>query len=235
MQGFFYVLAFVMSYIWVLIMGSIEGTVYSIKQSTLYPLNVLQQIFAPINGFSNMLVYIRPIYVRTRSTFPKESRWWAFKRSIWGDRIQRTVVVNKTNTPTDYNFGQGDVKQPSKSVLSANTASTTTNTTEVAIDESQAEGEGPRNESQPTSDGKESTPDDDYHGQDKDTSKTDLKRGRSTKVVWENVTIAEDDDWEEEDDDPEMTSLKHFFDDMTSTRHVGRHSFMVGVVKVASG
>jgi len=138
-------------------------------------------------------------------------------------------MVNKINAPTDYNFGQGDVKQTGGSTLSFNSLNSTT---DVAIDESQAEEEGPRNESQPTSVGKESTPDDDYHGQDKDMSKTYLKKGRSTKVVWENVTIAEDDDWEEEDDDP---SLNHFFDDMTSTKHVGRHSFMVGVVKHASG
>eukprot|EP00980_Cylindrotheca_fusiformis_P027761 scaffold22558_cov116-Cylindrotheca_fusiformis.AAC.10 len=54
----------------------------------LYPLMVLNAIFLPLQGFFNMLVYIRPTYLKWRHRYPKESRPWAFRRAVFGESIQ---------------------------------------------------------------------------------------------------------------------------------------------------
>eukprot|EP00980_Cylindrotheca_fusiformis_P010754 scaffold2429_cov106-Cylindrotheca_fusiformis.AAC.5 len=52
-----------------------------------FPLLVLQAFFLPLQGLLNMLIYIRPTYFRNRSSFPKESRLWVFRRTICGSKV----------------------------------------------------------------------------------------------------------------------------------------------------
>eukprot|EP00980_Cylindrotheca_fusiformis_P020397 scaffold7423_cov122-Cylindrotheca_fusiformis.AAC.1 len=54
----------------------------------LYPLMVLNAIFLPLQGFFNMLVYIRPTYLKWRHKYPQESRPWAFRRAVFGESIR---------------------------------------------------------------------------------------------------------------------------------------------------
>eukprot|EP00980_Cylindrotheca_fusiformis_P010753 scaffold2429_cov106-Cylindrotheca_fusiformis.AAC.4 len=55
---------------------------------THYPLVVLQAMLLPLQGLFNMLVYIRPKYIGSRTGFPKETRFWAFRRAILGTKIE---------------------------------------------------------------------------------------------------------------------------------------------------
>eukprot|EP00980_Cylindrotheca_fusiformis_P010750 scaffold2429_cov106-Cylindrotheca_fusiformis.AAC.1 len=52
-----------------------------------YHFVVLQAIFLPLQGFFNMMVYIRPKYLKNRSDFPRETRIWAIRRSIFGSSV----------------------------------------------------------------------------------------------------------------------------------------------------
>ena len=61
---------------------------------------VLQRASLPISGFFNYLVYVRPSYLKARREFPTESRLWAWKRALYGDKVQPTdepvVVVEES-------------------------------------------------------------------------------------------------------------------------------------------
>lgn len=52
-----------------------------------FPLLVAQAILYPLQGFVNMLVYLRPSYTKNRRKFPEETRLWAFRRAIFGESI----------------------------------------------------------------------------------------------------------------------------------------------------
>jgi hypothetical protein len=57
-----------------------------------YGFSVMQAFFLPLQGFFNMLVYIRPKYdLKCRHAFPNESRIWAFRRTMYyGEDIAPT-------------------------------------------------------------------------------------------------------------------------------------------------
>eukprot|EP00980_Cylindrotheca_fusiformis_P002132 scaffold479_cov97-Cylindrotheca_fusiformis.AAC.9 len=52
-----------------------------------YPLMVLQAILYPLQGFINMIVYMRPKFANIRRQFPEQTRIWAFRRSIFGETV----------------------------------------------------------------------------------------------------------------------------------------------------
>mmetsp|Transcript_18124 Transcript_18124/g.44839 ORF Transcript_18124/g.44839 Transcript_18124/m.44839 type:complete len:664 (-) Transcript_18124:53-2044(-) len=52
----------------------------------MYPIMVLNALLAPMQGFFNMLVYVRPKYMTARHDFRNESRCWAMRRAILGER-----------------------------------------------------------------------------------------------------------------------------------------------------
>jgi len=56
-----------------------------------YPCAILQAIFQPLQGMLNMLVFCRPKYLKWRDEYPFETKWWAFRRSIFGERIRPTI------------------------------------------------------------------------------------------------------------------------------------------------
>ncbi|CAJ1935212.1 unnamed protein product [Cylindrotheca closterium] len=49
---------------------------------------VLQASLLPLQGLFNMLVYIRPKYLKSKVDFPEESKSWAFRRAIWGSKVE---------------------------------------------------------------------------------------------------------------------------------------------------
>ncbi|CAJ1935210.1 unnamed protein product [Cylindrotheca closterium] len=57
-----------------------------------YILMVLQASLLPLQGLFNMMVYIRPKYIKNRSDFPGESRVWAIRRAVWGADVVRPAV-----------------------------------------------------------------------------------------------------------------------------------------------
>eukprot|EP00980_Cylindrotheca_fusiformis_P023327 scaffold10358_cov105-Cylindrotheca_fusiformis.AAC.2 len=55
-----------------------------------YTLLLLQAITLPLQGFFNMLVYVRPKYLKRREVCPDgESRFVSFRRSIFGEKKER--------------------------------------------------------------------------------------------------------------------------------------------------
>ena len=89
-QAFLYVGGFLLAYFWTLVIRIMEGIYLDGEdEGWMYPLLILQSLCAPIQGFFNLLVYVRPQYVRVRRQFPSESRWWSFRRALLGDSVQR--------------------------------------------------------------------------------------------------------------------------------------------------
>ena len=87
-QGFLYVGTFIFSYMWTMILKMIEGSSFDAsKDSSLYPLLILQACFMPLQGFLNLIVYARPNYLRCRRDFPNETKPWCFRRAMYGDRV----------------------------------------------------------------------------------------------------------------------------------------------------
>lgn len=91
-QGFLYVLVFFVLQTPTFILRVLEsqnGT-YPEDEAKIFPILLLQNILWPMQGFFNLLIYIRPSYKRARADFPNESRLWAFRRAMHGAKIQPT-------------------------------------------------------------------------------------------------------------------------------------------------
>ena len=88
-QGFLYVAAFLLSYVIAVTLRIFEGLGGTASdEGRLYPLLVLQAIFMPMQGFFNLLVYVRPNYLRVRRDFKDETRLWSFRRALHGSDIE---------------------------------------------------------------------------------------------------------------------------------------------------
>jgi hypothetical protein len=73
-------------------LGLITGKITSYVEEMEIPykyfsLMVAQAVLYPLQGFVNMMVYLRPPYFSIRRQFPKETRFWAFRRAIFGESI----------------------------------------------------------------------------------------------------------------------------------------------------
>lgn len=53
----------------------------------IYWVSVLHHLLLPLQGFLNMLVYIRPKYMKHRKEFPEQSKFWAFQRVMHGENL----------------------------------------------------------------------------------------------------------------------------------------------------
>jgi hypothetical protein len=67
------------------VVRNIESSGYdAANESQIFPLLMLQAVLPPSTGFWNMMVYLRPRYLRCHEDFPSESRLWAFRRAVCG-------------------------------------------------------------------------------------------------------------------------------------------------------
>lgn len=104
-QCFLYVAAFVVSYSWGVVVRILEGMGYDAKdEASIYALLVGQAVFGPLPGWFNLMIYLRPRYLRIRNDFGEQqvSRWWAVKRALLGEQVvvvSRNTTENRTNTP----------------------------------------------------------------------------------------------------------------------------------------
>jgi hypothetical protein len=88
-QGFLYVGSFVLTYTWQFILRIVEGSFGDASwESALFPIMVLNAIFMPSQGFFNLLIYVRPNYMRARKEFPEETKLWCFHRALHGNVIE---------------------------------------------------------------------------------------------------------------------------------------------------
>ncbi|CAJ1970412.1 unnamed protein product [Cylindrotheca closterium] len=90
-QAFLFVLSYALCNSWMGLQMIAEGVTPEKDEPKLmndiYGLMVLNAIFAPLQGFLNMLVFMRPKYVKARHQFPRETRAWAFRRAVLGDGV----------------------------------------------------------------------------------------------------------------------------------------------------
>eukprot|EP00980_Cylindrotheca_fusiformis_P011759 scaffold2799_cov117-Cylindrotheca_fusiformis.AAC.6 len=96
-QALLFVASYVMVSIWRGILSGFEGTAETHDEKhallvRIYPIMVLHSIFAPLQGFFNLLVYIRPKYLKWRHVYPRETKMWAVRRAVLGDSIQPKQV-----------------------------------------------------------------------------------------------------------------------------------------------
>mmetsp|Transcript_45520 Transcript_45520/g.110255 ORF Transcript_45520/g.110255 Transcript_45520/m.110255 type:complete len:645 (-) Transcript_45520:28-1962(-) len=96
-QAVLFVLSFLICNIWTPITGLLEdhqADSIQCEMATLlryYPIFVLQAIFSPLQGFLNMMVFIRPKYLKFRHLHKGESRMWVVRRAIFGEEVQPTI------------------------------------------------------------------------------------------------------------------------------------------------
>ena len=110
-QGFLYVTAFVTSYIWTLIIKIMEGSSYDAQdEASIFWLLCFQATFMPFQGFFNLLIYVRPNYIRLRNDYPYETKLWAVRRTLYGDSVEprqhSRPTTNTNNSADGPNTGQ---------------------------------------------------------------------------------------------------------------------------------
>jgi hypothetical protein len=82
-QATLYVAAFFTTMIWMLVLRTLESTgVTREEESGIYWILVLTYITFPLQGFWNLLIFIRPKYRRHRRIEPTRSRWWALRQCL---------------------------------------------------------------------------------------------------------------------------------------------------------
>jgi hypothetical protein len=88
-QAFLYVAAFFVTYFVPVLLRILESFGFRpADEDKVYTLLVISHISLPLIGFFNLLIYIRPRYLRTRSEFPNQWRTWAIRRALYGEAVQ---------------------------------------------------------------------------------------------------------------------------------------------------
>eukprot|EP00980_Cylindrotheca_fusiformis_P011756 scaffold2799_cov117-Cylindrotheca_fusiformis.AAC.3 len=90
-QAFLFVVSYFSCNIWSGIIGLADSRTQSEAEElellvNYYPVLVLQAALLPLQGLFNMVVFIRPKYLKIRHDRPRRSRVWAIKRSIFGEK-----------------------------------------------------------------------------------------------------------------------------------------------------
>ncbi|CAJ1941051.1 unnamed protein product [Cylindrotheca closterium] len=92
-QAFLFVMAFMVCNAWNSLMGILPGS--DLKDIELmvkyYPLAVLQAALLPLQGLFNVIIFLRPKYLKLRLSFPREGRFWTVRRIFLGDKLRPTV------------------------------------------------------------------------------------------------------------------------------------------------
>jgi hypothetical protein len=123
-QAFLYVAAFLMTYLWGVVLKIMESGSYDAQdEANLFPILVLQAIMLPLTGFLNLCIYVRPRYLRCRSDFPLETRWWAVRRALY----EEAVLPTKTREHIDTESSDGMTPPSAILALGANRLAETNN------------------------------------------------------------------------------------------------------------
>lgn len=121
-QAFWYVCCYLITYLPSITLRIMEGQSFDAEdEDRLFPLLVIQSITFPCQGFLNLFVYVRPSYLRIRKDFPDASMVWAFRRAMYGDRIQPRTPRPRRQ-PSDRpstQFGASQFSQRARRRMSA--------------------------------------------------------------------------------------------------------------------
>lgn len=88
-QAFLYVLVFLNCTIWAIVLRTLDGWEVANRESesTFLVLILLAHALSPAQGFLNLLVYIRPRYVRLRHRYSCITRFEALRLALWSEPI----------------------------------------------------------------------------------------------------------------------------------------------------
>ena len=105
-QAFLFVGSYLVCNIWTMILRVFESQAQTLieeleQPSHHFPLLLLQAWFYPLQGVLNMLVYMRPKYLKFRKGFPEESRMFAIRRALGQEPAPQDPPVNPRDTPKD--------------------------------------------------------------------------------------------------------------------------------------
>lgn len=82
-QSFFYVSAYLMVFLFAFIAFILESTdPVGFESGKYFPIQVLQAMFFPLQGFFDAFIYLRPRCYRFRKFFPEKSRWFALQKAV---------------------------------------------------------------------------------------------------------------------------------------------------------
>mmetsp|Transcript_33419 Transcript_33419/g.80906 ORF Transcript_33419/g.80906 Transcript_33419/m.80906 type:complete len:964 (-) Transcript_33419:57-2948(-) len=100
-QAFLFVASYVICNVWVGSLGIVEAITSEDNEPQLmqnmYYIMAINAFFAPLQGFLNMMVYIRPKYLKNRQDFPLETKLWTARRAIFGERVRPHRFIQQGN------------------------------------------------------------------------------------------------------------------------------------------
>eukprot|EP00980_Cylindrotheca_fusiformis_P017213 scaffold5297_cov104-Cylindrotheca_fusiformis.AAC.6 len=112
-QAFLFVASYFICNVWSGIMALAESAAKTETQElemmvNFYPIAVLQAALLPLQGLLNMMVYIRPKYLKWRNQFPHQPTIWAVKYAIWGDESKFKSRAKTPSSPAKDQLKQPD-------------------------------------------------------------------------------------------------------------------------------
>jgi hypothetical protein len=137
-QAFLYVGSYFLCNFWVGLTVFLEGLAADDAQEMqmafqFYPILILYSFFAPLQGFFNMLVFMRPTYAKQRHHFPEETRLWAFRRTLLGndavspngegERVFHTPELPQPKSNAGESTPRGTVVQEEQTMQDVNSTS----------------------------------------------------------------------------------------------------------------
>lgn len=87
-QSFLYVASFFLCYTALYVVRTLESMRIA-TESELYPLLIFSSFLPPLQGFFNVLVYIRPNFQRARAMYQSESTIWLLKQCLFDHDVPR--------------------------------------------------------------------------------------------------------------------------------------------------
>mmetsp|Transcript_13916 Transcript_13916/g.33643 ORF Transcript_13916/g.33643 Transcript_13916/m.33643 type:complete len:496 (+) Transcript_13916:51-1538(+) len=121
-QSLLYVSAYFFCSMWPIGIQVLDNRDYEYNKNAPYiflPLLIGQSILLPLMGFFNCIIYFRPTFGRMRTKFPKESKVWCARRTLFGGSIKPTV---RNTTPTNTAWSGNGSLPPPTSTLRVNFA-----------------------------------------------------------------------------------------------------------------
>jgi hypothetical protein len=82
-QAVYYFVAFCCSFVWYILLRLMEANdLATDDEASIFWLLLLNRIWFPSLGTLNVLIFLRPQYVRVRHKYPEQYRFWALKQAI---------------------------------------------------------------------------------------------------------------------------------------------------------
>jgi len=100
-QGFLYVSTFLLTASPTFILVVLDGSFgYDLdEKAQIYPLLVLYAMVAPLQGFFNVFIYVKPSFNRFRIAHPDAPMWFVVKQALFESKIPRMSVAGMSVDP----------------------------------------------------------------------------------------------------------------------------------------